>query len=257
MHDFVALGACLVDADATAAARARRRCRWAVLCSIAGQVLLLSLILLAPLLATAELLAPAAPPDIIYFGRPAPLRAQQQKPAEQQGPKSSHRFKDKKGFFAPTKIPPKIMLTDEGAPDYIFSTSIPDATGIPGAIDGLGDPRGIPAGTRLPPAPVEKPQQPQKQIKVSEPVALARLIHRVEPRYPPLAKQMGLSGRVELRAVIARDGTIRDLQVLSGHLLLLRAATEAIEQWRFQPMLLNGEPVEVETRITVIFTLNR
>jgi protein TonB len=88
-------------------------------------------------------------------------------------------------------------------------------------------------------------------------VALARLVHRVEPRYPVLAKQMGLSGRVELRAIIARDGTVRDLQVLSGHPMFVRDTLEAILKWRFQPTLLNGEPVEVETRITVIFTLNR
>jgi protein TonB len=258
MHDFASLDECLVDADPAAATRARRRRRWAVLCSIAGQILLLSLILLAPLLATAELRAPAEPPDMIYIGRgDPPAAAQQQSAAGKNRHKGSGGFKVKIPFVPPTKIPHGMATSDESFPEIDFGPAPTGSIAIPGAIGGLGDQSGLSTSTRLPPAPVEKPQSKSEQLKVSEPVALARLVHRVEPRYPVLAKQMGLSGRVELRAIIARDGTVRDLQVLSGHPMFVRDTLEAILKWRFQPTLLNGEPVEVETRITVIFTLNR
>ena len=81
------------------------------------------------------------------------------------------------------------------------------------------------------------------------------LIHRVEPVYPPIAKQTHTEGTVQLHAIIARDGSIASLEALSGHPLLIRAAREAVSQWRYRPTLLGGEPVEVETYITVIFRL--
>jgi protein TonB len=83
------------------------------------------------------------------------------------------------------------------------------------------------------------------------------LVHRVQPKYPPIAVQLRLEGAVLLRAVIGRDGRVKELEILSGHPLLIEAALKAIWQWRYQPTLLNGEPVEVESLITVKFALNR
>lgn len=80
-------------------------------------------------------------------------------------------------------------------------------------------------------------------------------IHRVEPRYPALARQIRLAGTVQLRAIIGIDGAVRKLEVESGHPLLAKAALDAVHQWRYRPTRLNGEPVEVETTITVIFEL--
>jgi protein TonB len=82
------------------------------------------------------------------------------------------------------------------------------------------------------------------------------LIHRVQPEYPQLARQARIQGTVVLRAIISRDGKIENLQVLSGHPLLAPAAIEAVRQWRYRPYLLNDQPVEVETRVTVNFTLS-
>ena len=82
------------------------------------------------------------------------------------------------------------------------------------------------------------------------------LIRQIKPTYPPLAKQTRIQGTVVLQAIIARDGTIQQLRVASGHPILTQAAVEAVQQWRYRPYLLNGEPVEVETQITVNFTLN-
>jgi protein TonB len=81
----------------------------------------------------------------------------------------------------------------------------------------------------------------------------AQLINKVEPVYPHIATVSGIQGQVKLHAIIARDGTIQSLNVISGHPLLARAALEAVEQWRYRPYVLNGEKVEVETFITVNF----
>jgi protein TonB len=83
------------------------------------------------------------------------------------------------------------------------------------------------------------------------------LIHRVDPVYPALARQIHLEGTVQLYAIIGRDGTIQSLEVLSGHPLLIQSARDAVRQWRYRPTLLNGEAVEVETSITVIYTMHR
>ena len=82
------------------------------------------------------------------------------------------------------------------------------------------------------------------------------LIHRVQPDYPPLARQARIQGQVVLRAMISREGTIENLQVLSGHPMLVQAAVDAVRQWRYRPYVLNGEPVEVETQVTVNFVLS-
>jgi periplasmic protein TonB len=82
------------------------------------------------------------------------------------------------------------------------------------------------------------------------------LIHQVQPQYPALAMQARIQGTVLLRAVIDRPGKIENLQVVSGHPMLAEAAMRAVEQWRYRPYYLNEQPVEVETLITVHFTLS-
>jgi periplasmic protein TonB len=81
------------------------------------------------------------------------------------------------------------------------------------------------------------------------------LIHKVQPAYPPLARQARIQGSVVLQADISKNGTIENLHVISGHPMLTGAALEAVKQWRYKPYILNGEPVEVETQVTVNFTL--
>lgn len=81
----------------------------------------------------------------------------------------------------------------------------------------------------------------------------AQLVNRVEPVYPHIAAITGIQGQVKLHAIIARDGSIQSLNAISGHPLLVRAALDAVERWRYRPYYLNGEAVEVETFITVNF----
>jgi protein TonB len=88
-------------------------------------------------------------------------------------------------------------------------------------------------------------------------VEAANLLRQIKPGYPPLAKQARIQGTVRFNAIIAKDGTIQNLQVVSGHPMLVQSALEAVRQWVYKPTLLNGEPVEVITTIDVNFTLNQ
>jgi len=125
------------------------------------------------------------------------------------------------------------------------------------------DIRGVPQGTsdgpeivetRQPDAPKDTTQE--KKRLVMGHINPALLTHRVEPVFPPLALQIRKSGKVELHALIATDGTIQSLEVVSGDPMFLQSAIDAVRQWRYKPTLLNGQPVEVDTFITVIYTLN-
>ncbi len=106
----------------------------------------------------------------------------------------------------------------------------------------------------LPPGPAVRPEPPVKRITSRSSDAL--LINKVIPTYPIVAVRSGVQGEVRLHAIIARDGTIQSLSVISGHPLLTGAAIEAVQQWRYKPYRLNGEAVEVETYITVNFKKN-
>jgi protein TonB len=114
---------------------------------------------------------------------------------------------------------------------------------------------GVLSSTAAPPPPPPKPTAP-KRIRVGGQVESAKLIFQPRPEYPPLAKMARIQGSVRLEAVISKDGTIQDLKVMSGHPLLVKSALEAVQRWRYQPTLLNGEPVEVVTEIDVNFTLS-
>jgi protein TonB len=93
------------------------------------------------------------------------------------------------------------------------------------------------------------------KIRVSQGVAQGNLLHEVKPMYPQIAKAARVSGAVVLQASISKDGSIQNLKVVSGHPMLVQSALDAVKQWRYKPYMLNGEPVEVETQITVNFTL--
>jgi TonB family protein len=100
--------------------------------------------------------------------------------------------------------------------------------------------------------PPPPPRSKVTRIRVAE---APRLLFHPQPEYPPLAKMARIQGIVRLDAGIGQDGTVQDLRVISGHALLVRAALEAVQRWRYQPILLNGEPLEVATEIDVNFTL--
>jgi TonB family protein len=94
-----------------------------------------------------------------------------------------------------------------------------------------------------------------KPVSISSGVSRGLLIHQVSPVYPPAARQARIQGVVILQAKISKEGTIEDLKVISGHAELAPAAIAAVQQWRYRPYLLEGNPVEVETQIQVNFQL--
>lgn len=104
-------------------------------------------------------------------------------------------------------------------------------------------------------AAIPKVATPQR-VRVSAGVQTGLLIKRVQPNYPPLARQARIQGQVVLQAEISKEGTIINLQLISGHPMLAPSAIEAVKQWRYKPYLLNGEPVAVDTQVVVNFTLS-
>ena len=162
----------------------------------------------------------------------------------------------------PMQIPPVIpsripVIIEEAEP---FDNPGPDLGFVPGGIPS-GVPGGFPPGILAPsrPAPFLPPTPAQAsklvRIHVGGQVEAARAIFQPAPEYPPLAKMARIQGVVRLEAVISVDGTIQNLKLISGPPLLVRAAIDAVARWRYQPTLLNGEPVEVLTEIDVNFRL--
>jgi periplasmic protein TonB len=153
----------------------------------------------------------------------------------------------------PTKIPEKVqMIKEEEAPPPV-STMAGVVGGVPGAAGGQigGVIGGIISST---PVAVPKVATPQR-VRVSQGVTQGLLLRKIQPAYPPLARQARIQGSVLLQAEISKDGSIQNLRLISGHPMLAPAAIEAVKQWKYKPYILNGEPVEVETQITVNFTL--
>lgn len=158
-------------------------------------------------------------------------------------------------MMAPTVIPKKVeMIKEEELPPDVGNTGF--VGGVPGGVPG-GSAGGVlggiigGVGSALPPPPKAAPSR----IRVGGSVQSASLIRQVQPVYPPIAKTAHISGTVVLHAIIAKDGTIEQLEFVSGPQLLMKNAMDAVKQWRYKPTLLNGDPVEVDTTISVIFTL--
>ncbi|HUA14059.1 MAG TPA: energy transducer TonB [Verrucomicrobiae bacterium] len=157
----------------------------------------------------------------------------------------------------PTRIPRRVeMIKEDEAPPPMAATG-GVVGGVPGGIPG-GQVGGVIGGiisSTASLATVPKLAAPQR-IRISQGVTRGLLVHRVEPTYPPLAKAARVQGEVVLTAVISTTGQIENLQLISGHPMLVQEAINAVRQWRYKPYLLNGQPVEVETTITVIFSLS-
>ena len=161
---------------------------------------------------------------------------------------------DNGALRTPTRIPKKVELIkeDEAPPPAPTGGVI---GGIPGGVPG-GQVGGV-IGSILSATPtaIAPRIEPPKRIRVSQGVTQGLLLRKVEPAYPKIALAARVTGVVQVKAVIGKDGVIRELEVMSGHPLLVPAAMEALKQWRYRPYLLNGEAVEVETNITVTFQI--
>jgi protein TonB len=151
----------------------------------------------------------------------------------------------------PTKIPKKVeIIKEEEAPPPMTGV----VGGVPGGVPG-GQMNGVIGGI-ISNAPMAVPKVAVQRVRVSQGVTQGMVLHKVQPNYPPLARTARVQGSVVLAAVIGKDGAIQNLHVISGHPLLTQAALDAVRQWKYRPYILNGEPVEVDTQVTVNFTLS-
>jgi protein TonB len=153
----------------------------------------------------------------------------------------------------PTKIPQKVaMIKEEEAPPPVSNMG-GVVGGVPGGVPG-GQMGGVLGGI-LSAAPMSAPRIAVQRIRLSQGVTEGNLLNKMTPLYPEIARRARIQGVVILQAVISKQGTIENLRVVSGHPMLTQSALDAVRQWRYRPYLLNGEPVEVETQITVNFNL--
>ena len=218
---------------------------WTVWLSAAIQALILGVLILIPLIYTSAL--PSAMMTTFLVAPPPPPPPPP--PAVKVITKPQPKFIQQGKLVAPTVIPKKIqMIKEEAQPDVGMTGGVPG--GVPGGSAGgvLGGIIGGAPGLPPPPKPVEVQ-------RIGGNVMAANLIRKVDPIYPQIAKTAHISGTVILHAIIAKDGTIQELQFSSGPPLLMRSAMDAVKQWRYKPTLLNGQPVKVDTTITVIFNL--
>ena len=237
------LDGCLVEGDPEHEWRQRKVRRRALVLSVALQSIVVAAIVLVPLLGKPARIAfanvtPVAP----YYSRPVPRQASVAQPP-------SRRDVNTCRFCPGRTIPPNIVFHDPAPPDN-GNDAPPVGINIPGT---FAPPSTNPAAA---PAPPQSAPETPRVVRVTH-IDPAMLTHRLEPVYPALAKQIGRSGRVELRAIIAVDGTIQSLEVVGGDPMFFPSALEAVRQWRYTPTVLNGQNVQVDTYITVIYNLRR
>ena len=229
----------------------RSRRGWTTLASFTAQAIAAGVLFLLPLFYTqvlpqfqlvSRLVAPSPPP-----APPAPETARNAR-ANRSNLSPDGRV------MAPLSVPREIASVDEpSAPPAVdvSGLGVIGSTGTSPGRNGVLDSIGTGFNTVVPPPPTPS-ARPPRVSRVME----GNLIYRVQPQYPPLARQARIQGIVVLRAMISREGKIENLQVITGHPLLVKSAMDAVLQWRYRPYYLNNEPVEVETQVTVNFTLS-
>lgn len=242
------LSGCLVDGDAEQLTRQRRVKRRALAISIFLQSAVLAVLILVPLFSKAERISlnivTPMPPYSRYHN--ASHRPDVQPPRH-------HGQQNVCRICPPREIPHTIATTDDKSSKSETDDSPEIGDNIPGAIDSI-----IPlldSRQRILPPPTTEHQITRPQIVHVTRIDPAMLIYRVEPTYPVLAKQTHREGRVELRAIIGTDGTIQSLQIVSGDPLFLVSARDAVQQWKYRPTYLNGQAVQIDTFITVVYVM--
>lgn len=162
------------------------------------------------------------------------------------------------GHTGPMLPSTPLLVTQEHGTHFNANTNkgVGESTDSPGYPSVLGsDVRSVGPNLGNGPLNVIRPI-PASTVRISRSMQ-GYLLHRVEPTYPIMAKNVGVQGQILIRAIISTEGKIEQAKVISGSPLLSPAALDAIRQWRYRPYLLNDKPVEVETEITVNFYLTR
>jgi protein TonB len=218
--------------------------RWTVVLSSILQMLLLGVLVMIPVMHTdalpktmlvISLVAPPPPPP------PPPPQAVRAavRPGIRQIPAGV--------LLQPPRIPTRVLMLDE----HDLAPEVSDST--PNAFRDIPGQGTIAGGSQAVPPPPK--QAGPTRIKQGGVVTAAALLSQTKPIYPTLARQAHIHGEVVLHAIIDKDGRVAQLEVVTGHPLLVKAALDAVRQWLYKPTLLNGEPVEVDTTITVTFLM--
>jgi protein TonB len=244
------LSGCLVDGDAEQRTRQRRVKRRALAISIFLQSAVLAVLILVPLFSKAERISLTIVTPMVPYGHPSNHQRTNTRTTTSRQNIPDRGFT----FHPPTNNANQhpVEDPDPGGPIVEYDPNgndRNDGPNCPGCVDiGRND-----SGPRPPQPSIEPPSRPALlHVTTIDP---AMLKHRVEPVYPKLAQQIHKEGRVELRAIIGTDGTIRSLQIVSGDPLFYVSAREAVEQWLYKPTVLNGKPVEIDTFITVVYVM--
>jgi periplasmic protein TonB len=225
---------------------------WSTLSSFGLQGVLIVLLLLVPLWRTSIL--PSSPRTVstpISMGRPESVPTQHMQSSSHSG---ARLMPITSQLMLPRHMPTGVF---RGKDDGVEAPACPGCgSGVAGSSLGAGDGVLIPSllSGSHPVMPVAPPPTTARVFRKSS-ILEGRLVRRVQPVYPQLARSARVQGPVVIFAVISKDGSIENLRVVSGHPLLAQAAKEAVNQWRYRPYILNGEPIEVETQITVNFVL--
>ena len=220
---------------------------WAVILSGMVQMFILGILILIPLIYTEAL--PTAMLSTILIAPPPPPPPPPPPAPVKVVVKPVARLIQSGKLMQPRAIPKEVAVFKEAElpPDVINNQN---QGGVFGGIPG----QGLIAnnGPALPPPP--KAATPAR-IKQGGQVTAAAIITQTRPVYPALARQARIQGNVVLHAIIDKEGKVAQLEVMSGHPLLVQSALDAVKQWRYKPTQLNGDPVEVDTTITVTFTM--
>jgi protein TonB len=221
---------------------------WTVLVSTIIQASILFILVLIPLIYTEAL--PKAMLSTLLIAPPPPPPPPPPPQPVKTIVKPVARLIQSGKLMQPRAIPKEVAVFKEAElpPDVITNNN---TGGVFGGIPGQGIIGGS-SGPAAPPPP--KPATPAR-IKQGGNVTAASIVTQTRPVYPPLARQARIQGTVTLHAIIDKDGRVAQLEVVSGHPLLVQAALDAVKQWRYKPTLLNGDPVEVDTTIQVTFTM--
>jgi periplasmic protein TonB len=233
----------------------RARHSWTTFTSFGLQALIIGLLLLLPVLQTVGLPAARTVSTPISLGRryPDPIAGTVRGTA---APHAAQNNSPSPRFVAPGRIPRIISTTADDAPsqtpaEHCNAICDPIASTI-GTTSGPGLPFSLGGNRPMLPTP---PPTITRAIRTSS-MLEGNLLRRIDPVYPPLAKTARIQGPVVLVAVISKAGTIDNLHAVSGPPMLVQAAVNAVSQWRYRPYILNNEPIEVETQITINFLLS-
>jgi protein TonB len=237
-------------------AHAQTQRPWTVALSLTLQAVLVAAALLVPILRIAPLDAPPKAPIWLPVRR-VDLRVKPEPRAVSRTNASPRPIFDRAITIVPRTAPIQVDPAPDAPEIGVPASAL--ASGGPSSLTSL-----IPALTAQPPvvkrpqptAPISTPA-PAGPVRISSSVQTARLIFGPKPAYPVLAKTTRTQGTVKIQALIGRDGVIRNLKLISGPPLLVKAAMDAVATWRYKPALLNGELVEVITEIEVNFTLTQ